>query len=170
MKWWTALLRLATCYSLMRLAFTSTAMSTGKIVATGVAESHNASIKGPYIALKLQFGRLLFWERTWSRGYCYFGAAMIEDFFHQSCRVFQETWPPRSPDLSPVDFFLWGYLKTKVCETNPRSIYELKENIRREMSSITKLTCRAAMENSSHRLRVCQERQGAHLDEVIFKK
>ena len=23
-------------------------------------------------------------------------------------------WPPRSPDLSPLDFFLWGYLKSKV--------------------------------------------------------
>ena len=23
-------------------------------------------------------------------------------------------WPPRSPDLSPLDFFLWGFLKSKV--------------------------------------------------------
>jgi hypothetical protein len=23
-------------------------------------------------------------------------------------------WPPRSPDLTPLDFFLWGYLKSKV--------------------------------------------------------
>ncbi|GBP23624.1 hypothetical protein EVAR_80241_1 [Eumeta japonica] len=38
-------------------------------------------------------------------------------------------WPPRSPDLSPMDFFLWGYLKTKVYETNPPSFDELKENI-----------------------------------------
>jgi len=20
-------------------------------------------------------------------------------------------WPPQSPDLSPLDFFLWGYIK-----------------------------------------------------------
>ncbi|XP_050307733.1 uncharacterized protein LOC126744391 isoform X2 [Anthonomus grandis grandis] len=26
-------------------------------------------------------------------------------------------WPPRSPDLSPLDFFLWGHLKSKVYET-----------------------------------------------------
>ena len=77
-------------------------------------------------------------------------------------------WPPRSPDLSPMDFFLWGYLKTKVYHTNPRSIDELKENIRREMSRITELTCRAVMENFSRRLQVCQERNGEHY-EVIFK-
>ncbi|GBM35241.1 hypothetical protein AVEN_45510-1 [Araneus ventricosus] len=23
-------------------------------------------------------------------------------------------WPPRSPDLKPCDFFLWGYVKGKV--------------------------------------------------------
>ena len=23
-------------------------------------------------------------------------------------------WPPRSPDLTPCDFFLWGYIKSKV--------------------------------------------------------
>ncbi|CAD6229696.1 GSCOCG00012127001-RA-CDS, partial [Cotesia congregata] len=23
-------------------------------------------------------------------------------------------WPPRSPDLNPLDFFLWGYLKSKM--------------------------------------------------------
>ncbi|CAK1553272.1 unnamed protein product [Leptosia nina] len=22
-------------------------------------------------------------------------------------------WPPRSPDLTPMDFFLWGYLKER---------------------------------------------------------
>ena len=27
-------------------------------------------------------------------------------------------WPPRSPDLSPPDYFLWGYLKSKVYSTN----------------------------------------------------
>lgn len=79
-------------------------------------------------------------------------------------------WPPRSPDLSPMDFFLWGYLKSQVYESNPRSIDELKENIRREMSSISERTCRAVIENFSRRLQVCQERNGAHLDEVIFKK
>ena len=23
-------------------------------------------------------------------------------------------WPPRSPDLTPCDFFLWGYVKTLI--------------------------------------------------------
>jgi hypothetical protein len=23
-------------------------------------------------------------------------------------------WPPRSPDITPIDFFLWGYVKDKM--------------------------------------------------------
>ena len=26
-------------------------------------------------------------------------------------------WPPRSLDMSPLDFFLWGYMKTLTYET-----------------------------------------------------
>ncbi|CAK1590500.1 unnamed protein product [Parnassius mnemosyne] len=79
-------------------------------------------------------------------------------------------WPPRSPDLTPMDFFLWGYLKTKVYKTNPRTIDVLKENIQREMANITELTCHAVMDNFKRRLQECRDRNGLHLDDVIFKK
>jgi hypothetical protein len=29
-------------------------------------------------------------------------------------RVGPVTWPPRSPDLTPLDFFFWGYIKDAV--------------------------------------------------------
>jgi hypothetical protein len=35
-------------------------------------------------------------------------------------------WPPRSPDLSMCDFFLWGYLKPRAYEGKPRTLEELK--------------------------------------------
>ena len=31
-------------------------------------------------------------------------------------------WPPRSCDLTPLDFFLWGYMKDKVYGYAPQSI------------------------------------------------
>ncbi|KDR18551.1 hypothetical protein L798_07370 [Zootermopsis nevadensis] len=31
-------------------------------------------------------------------------------------------WPPRSPDLSPCDYFLWGYLKYNFYENRPHTI------------------------------------------------
>ena len=39
-------------------------------------------------------------------------------------------WPPYSPDLTPPDFFLWGYLKHKIYGNSaPRILDQLKENI-----------------------------------------
>ncbi|GFU46383.1 uncharacterized protein TNCV_2354841 [Trichonephila clavipes] len=45
-------------------------------------------------------------------------------------------WLPRSPNLTPVDFWLWGYLKYHVYLSGPSSLSELKDAIRREVSSI----------------------------------
>ncbi|XP_062512636.1 uncharacterized protein LOC134188488 [Corticium candelabrum] len=44
--------------------------------------------------------------------------------------ISQDLWPPRSPDLTPPDFYLWGKLKDLVYADNPRSINDLKHNIR----------------------------------------
>ena len=38
-------------------------------------------------------------------------------------------WPPRSPDLTPPDFYLWGKLKGSVYAHNPRTTDELKQKI-----------------------------------------
>ncbi|XP_058808948.1 uncharacterized protein LOC131674347 [Phymastichus coffea] len=35
-------------------------------------------------------------------------------------------WPARSPDLTPLDYFLWDYLKNKVYATKPNNIEELR--------------------------------------------
>ena len=34
-------------------------------------------------------------------------------------------WSPRSPDLNPLDFFLWGYINQRVYATPPSTLQEL---------------------------------------------
>jgi hypothetical protein len=46
-------------------------------------------------------------------------------------------WPPRSPDLTPLDFFLWSHLKSVAYGNRPRSIAELQDNIHAECAAIT---------------------------------
>lgn len=41
-------------------------------------------------------------------------------------------WPARSPDLFALDYFLWGYLKSKVYVNRPGNLQELSERILRE--------------------------------------
>ena len=45
-------------------------------------------------------------------------------------------YPPRSPDLTPLDFFLWGYIKSKVYTTPPADIEELERRIRVEIAAL----------------------------------
>ena len=38
-------------------------------------------------------------------------------------------WSPRSPDLTPMDFFLWGVVKQKVYEKKPENVVQMREFI-----------------------------------------
>ena len=47
--------------------------------------------------------------------------------------VDKKMWPPRSHDLNPCDFYLWGYLKSLVYNPLPKELDDLKTNIEREI-------------------------------------
>jgi hypothetical protein len=44
-------------------------------------------------------------------------------------RVGSMAWPPRSPDLTPLDFFMWGYVKTIVYAEKIRDLNLLRQRI-----------------------------------------
>ncbi|KAJ4426523.1 hypothetical protein ANN_27337 [Periplaneta americana] len=47
-------------------------------------------------------------------------------------------WPPRSPDITPLDFFLWGYVKNKVYTGHKiRDLEQLRGRIRDAVNSVT---------------------------------
>ncbi|GFW92758.1 transposable element Tc3 transposase [Trichonephila clavipes] len=37
-------------------------------------------------------------------------------------------WPPRSCDLTPLDYFLWGYVKSLVYADKPQTLDHLEDN------------------------------------------
>ncbi|GFU53666.1 uncharacterized protein TNCV_1470701 [Trichonephila clavipes] len=45
-------------------------------------------------------------------------------------------WPPRSCDLTPLDYFLWGYVKSSVYADKPQTLGHLEYNIRRVIADI----------------------------------
>ena len=47
-------------------------------------------------------------------------------------------WPPRSPDLLPLDFFLWGYIQNTVCAEKIRNIQHLQERITSAIETVTR--------------------------------
>lgn len=79
-------------------------------------------------------------------------------------------WPARSPDLSPLDFFLWGYLKGRVYRENPTTLDQLKEAIRTEIRLISSEMTAEVMKNMRKRVDFCIASNGRHLKDIIFKK
>lgn len=79
-------------------------------------------------------------------------------------------WPPRSPDLTPCDFFLWGYRKSRVYINSPSTINALQENIRREVKAISPALCKRVFTNMKERLQECLRLEGRHLSGVTFQE
>ena len=75
----------------------------------------------------------------------------------------------QSPDLTPCDFFVWGYLKAKVYARRYGTIEQLKEEIRQEVAAIPPAMTRKPMDNFRERLQHCVINNGRHLSDVIFK-
>ena len=79
-------------------------------------------------------------------------------------------WSPRSPDLSVCDYFLWGYLKSRVYQDRPRTTADLNNNIRREIAAISAEVLQRVMRDLPLRLQECADNAGQHLKPTIFKK
>jgi len=87
---------------------------------------------------------------------------------HVISRFGDVSWPPRSPDLLICNFFLWGYLKSRVYTNRSRTIEELKLSIRQETAALPQKMLERAMQDFEERLRMCVRQEGRHLTDIIF--
>lgn len=77
-------------------------------------------------------------------------------------------WPPRSCDLTPLDYFLWGYVKDKVYANAPATIPELKREIRRVIGGIGEPLIESVIENLGKRIIACKRSRGGHMADIVF--
>ncbi|GFS51812.1 hypothetical protein TNCV_2959161 [Trichonephila clavipes] len=61
-------------------------------------------------------------------------------------------WPPRSCDLTPLDYFLWGYVKSLVYADKPQTLDHLEDNIRHVIADIRPQMLEKVIENWTSRL------------------
>ncbi|GFV90833.1 uncharacterized protein TNCV_2324021 [Trichonephila clavipes] len=61
-------------------------------------------------------------------------------------------WPPRSCDLTPLDYFLWGDVKSLVYADKPQTLDHLEDNIRRVIADIRPQMLEKVIENWTTRL------------------
>ncbi|GFX43242.1 uncharacterized protein TNCV_2389501 [Trichonephila clavipes] len=78
-------------------------------------------------------------------------------------------WPPRSCDLTPLDYFLWVYVKSLVYADKPQTFDHLEDNIRRVIADIRPQMLEKVLENWTSRLDYIRASRGSHMREIIFK-
>ncbi|GFV34277.1 hypothetical protein TNCV_991981 [Trichonephila clavipes] len=78
-------------------------------------------------------------------------------------------WPPRSCDLTPLDYFLWGYVKSLVYADKPQTLDHLEDNIRRVIADIRPQMLEKVIENWTSRLDYIRASRGSPMLEIIFK-
>ena len=73
-----------------------------------------------------------------------------------------DSWAPSSPDLNPLDFLIWEYLKERVYKPLPSNLEDLKTKIKRERRDLPEeLVKRSVYSMKKKALRVVAEEGGA---------
>jgi hypothetical protein len=78
-------------------------------------------------------------------------------------------WPARSPDLTPCDYFLWGYLKSIVYNDRPRTLDHLKNNIRQAIANILVNMLESVERIFRSTLTQCIDNNERHLHDIVFE-
>ncbi|GFU92839.1 transposable element Tc3 transposase [Trichonephila clavipes] len=96
---------------------------------------------------------------------------LLKDTFgdHLISRFGPVNWPPRSCDLTPLDYFLWGYVKSLVYADKPQTLDHLEDNIHRVIADIRPQMLEKVIENWTFRLDYIRASRGSHMPEIIFK-
>ena len=76
-------------------------------------------------------------------------------------------WPPRSPALSPLDYFLWGHLKSVVYQNRPRTLDDLKDAIITECQKITTETLIRVKDSFIKRIDACIQPEGEQFEHLL---
>jgi len=92
--------------------------------------------------------------------------AEVQSFFDDRV-VSKGLWPPLSPDLTPPDYFLWGYLKGRVYPNTPRTTDALKTYIAEEIRAVTADLLARTFQNMARRVQSCLDANGGHFQHML---
>lgn len=78
-------------------------------------------------------------------------------------------WPARSPDESPLDYFLWGIAETEVRRVKPKSLKELKTVVSDFVECLDEDVVRRAVRDIRPRAELCIKMGGGHFESKLKK-
>ena len=79
-------------------------------------------------------------------------------------RVGTIPWPPRSPDITPLNFFLWCSVKDVVYRTKVRDVNDLQHQIIEAIDTVTVDMLARTWQEIEYRLDIVRSTDGAHAE------
>ncbi|GBL68685.1 hypothetical protein AVEN_52881-1 [Araneus ventricosus] len=73
-------------------------------------------------------------------------------------------WPPRSTDLNPLEFFLWGYIKQRVHVSPPTTLQELRNSITGSCACVSPAMLYNVQREVQSRVQMCIVAEGHHFE------
>lgn len=72
----------------------------------------------------------------------------------------KDKWPPSSPDLNPLDFFVWSYMLAKLADHKFSNLQQFKQGIVKVWDEMSMDTVRAACNDFERRLKLVVSLKG----------
>ena len=92
-----------------------------------------------------------------------FGDRIISNF----CKP---KWPPRSPDLSPLDYWFWACAENFIEERDPEDFFGLKQALADFIATLSEQDIRRAVQHFRKRAQACKDVDGEHFEHLLKKK
>ena len=77
-----------------------------------------------------------------------------------------QEWPPYSPDLNPMDYFIWSILESKVSSKPHKDLDSLKRHLQSQWKRISVQTLAATCANFEKRVKACIKAKGGHIEKL----
>ena len=76
-------------------------------------------------------------------------------------------WPPRSPDLTPLDFYFWGFIRNKIYKTRSNTEEELREHFINFIGRVPNIHIYNATRSVTSRVQQCIEQNGRQFEHIL---
>ncbi len=73
-------------------------------------------------------------------------------------------FPPRSPDLTACDYWLWGYLREQVYTLRYHTLRQLRDALEQKLTAIPTCMFENALKNFHTRCEMCMDNGGFYIE------
>ena len=98
-------------------------------------------------------------------------ACQAQEWLEQNCPDFikKDEWPPNSPDLNPLDYFVWSAMLQSYERFSPKpaTVAELKTVLQAIWISIPQQSIDRAVLSFRKRLQACIQQEGGHFEHLL---